>query len=210
MRTRTRLVTSILIGGLVVAALPAHAAKPKPQVTDPSGDANGVNDQALGAPVPSAGTGPASLAAADITGVTFATTFGKKKVHRKTVKVVKGFTVTMALAAAPSLPNIIYRVSAAAAGCGTDVFFEYTSGGDTQVRCPNEDVTKDSTTYTSAPAVVKDKTITWSLPVSAFPAGTSFSTLNAQTRQVTSSPVVSLTAPQYDYASSNATFTVGK
>ena len=57
---------------------------------------------------------------------------------------------------------------------------------------------------------MKGKTITWKVSARSIPVGTSFNALNAQTRQVTSSPVVSLTAPQYDYAQSARTFTVGR
>jgi hypothetical protein len=54
--------------------------------------------------------------------------------------------------------------------------------------------------------VVKGTNITWTLPLSAFPIGTKFSALSAQTRF---NPAV-ITAPQIDGATSTATFTVGK
>lgn len=208
---RIRLLTLAAAAGMAVAAVPSHAAAPKPQITDPAGDANAVNNQALGVgPDSSASTGPAELAAADITGVTFQSTFKTKKVKKKVVKVPTGFTVTMALDAAPTLPNIIYRVSANGGGCGTSIFFEYTTGGSTVVRCPNADVTKPSLDYPVGAAVVKGSTITWKLSSKAIPVGSTLSTLNAQTRQQITTPAVSITAPQYDYASSGATFTVGK
>src|SRR2546421_303888 len=121
---RVRLLALTAAGGIAVAALPAHAATGKPQITDPTGDANGVNQQfpGLGPNPPSENTAPADVAAAVITG----------------------------------------------------------------------------------------NTITWRVPRASIPVGTVFSDLNAQTRQEVSSPVVSATVPQYDYATGTATFTVGR
>jgi hypothetical protein len=207
---RIRLATAAAVGGLALLALPGHAATAKPQITDRAGDANGVNDQALFLSVPSLGAAtPADISAADITAVTFATTYKTKRVDGRRVRVPNGFTVTMRLAAAPSMGNIIYRVSADTGQCPTSVFFEYTTGGDSTVRCPAADVTDEDTEYPGR-ATVKGTTITWKLGTSALPVGTKLTALNAQTRQVTSTPVVFVTAPQYDYASSTKTFAVGK
>jgi hypothetical protein len=205
---RTRLLVLALAGGLAVTALPADAAKAKPQLTDPAGDANGINGQGflIGGPADGAST-PADLSAADITAVTFASTFKKKKVKDRVVKVPTGFTVTMALSAAPTTPEIFYRVIAPTAGCDS-VFFEYgtdvaTAGSD--VRCPATPPAEDKE-YPASAAIVKGNTITWKVPISAFPAGTTFSKLEAHTRF---NPAV-VTAPQIDTASSSATFTVGQ
>ena len=213
---RTRLLALAAAGGIAVAALPAHAASaPKPQITDPAGDANGVNDQGSGEGVPSQ-SGPADDSNADITSVlfqsTFATKITTKRVHHKRVKVIKkvptGFTVTMTLAAAPG-PETEYRVVAATTDC-SDLFFEYgtdAATGGSDVRCP---ATPPATevTYKVPDAVVKGTTITWTLPISVFPAGTTFTGLSAQTRL---NPVV-VTAPQMDGAAApaNVAFTVGK
>src|SRR4029077_20985555 len=121
------------------AMAPAHAAGPKPQITDPTGDANGINQQfpGLGPEPPDEQTAPADGAAADITSVLFETNFVTKKVHGKKVKVANGFTVTMTLAAAPT-SDIEYRVSGAAGDCSS-VFFEYNTApalGGSDVRCP--------------------------------------------------------------------------
>ncbi|MBV9292820.1 MAG: hypothetical protein JO222_10265 [Frankiales bacterium] len=205
---RARLCALAAVSGLAVAAFPAHAAttKPKPQITDPTGDANGINGQSIVNGLPSVGTGPAEFAPADITSVTFASTFTTKKVHGRVIKTPTGFTLTLALAAAPTDPEVEYRVSAAAAGC-TNVFFEYgtdvaTHGSD--VRCPAS--VAASKAYTAGPAKVSGNTITWTLSTKAFPVGTTFSSLNAQTRF---NPAI-ITAPAFDDASSSGTFTVGK
>lgn len=203
---RPRLIALAAAAGVAVAVLPAHAATPKPQITDPAGDANGVNDQGVGAPIPSKSTAPADDAGADITGVTFTSTFVTKKVRRKIVKTPTGFTVKMALSAAPT-PETFYRVVATIPGC-TQLFIEYgtdVAEGGTAMRCPALPGAKE-TDYSIAPAVVKKNIITWTVPVSALPAGTTLSALSAQTRF---NPAL-VTAPQIDYASSAATFTVGK
>jgi hypothetical protein len=202
---RPRLIALAAAAGVAVAVLPAHAAAPKPQITDPAGDANGFNDQGVGLPVPSQ-SAPADYSGADITSVTFASTFVTKKVHRRVVKTPTGFTVTMGLAGAPG-PETFYRIVATIPGC-TQLFIEYgtdVAEGGTAMRCPALPGAT-ATTYTIAPAAVKNNTITWTVPLSALPAGTTLSSLSAQTRL---NPAV-VTAPQIDYASSSATFTVGK
>jgi len=204
---RVRLLTVAALAGVSLAAVPGNAAPaPKPQIIDPAGDANGVNDQDAGLPVPSQST-PADISAADITSVTFATTFKKEKLDGKVVSKPSGFTVTMTLSAAPTTPEIFYRVVAATAGCN-QVFFEYGTdvvAGGSAVRCPGTVPTKDKT-YSDAPAVIKGSSITWALPLSAFPVGTKFSALSAQTRL---NPAI-ITAPQLDGATASATYTVGK
>jgi hypothetical protein len=202
-----RLATAAAVAGIAVAALPGHAATAhKPQITDPVGDANALNDQGVGAPIPSASTGPADDAAADISSVTFASTFRVKKVKGKTVKVPTGFTATMKLGAAP-VPETFYRITAAIPSC-TDLFIEYgtdVAEGGTNMRCPALPGAT-GTDYKLPDAIVKDSSIIWTIPVSALPAGTTLSTLHAETRF---NPAV-VTAPAIDEASSTATFTVGK
>ena len=185
--------------------LPAHAAAPKPQITDATGDANGFNDQGAGAPIPEQ-SGPADDSSADIKSVTFASTFTTKKVKRKTVKVPTGFTVTMELAAAPG-PETFYRIQATIPSC-SDLFIEYgtdVATAGTAMRCPALPGAT-AVDYTIPDAAVKANTITWTVPVSVLPAGTTLTGLYASTRL---NPVL-VTAPQMDGASSTATFTVGK
>ena len=62
-----RLSALVATAGIAVAVLPAHAASPsltpapRPQITDPSGDANGLNEPVT-EPDPTPPTTPASIA----------------------------------------------------------------------------------------------------------------------------------------------------
>jgi len=204
---RIRLLALASAVGVVAAIAPADAAGSKPQITDATGDANGINQQfpGVGPQPPTVQSAPADVAGADITSVLFSTNFVTKKVHGKKVKVANGFTVTLNLAAA-TIPNIEYRVSGAAADCAS-VFFEYDTavgleGSD--VRCPGSTPTAD-TDY-GITATASGTKITWVVPNGAFRNGTTFSSLNAQTRTVEGV----VTAPQVDFATSSATYTVGK
>jgi hypothetical protein len=203
---RARLIPVVAAAGLLAAVLPAHAATPKPQVVDPAGDANALNDQGLPAPVPGNTATPADDSAADIKSVLFQTTFKTRHVHGKLVRTPTGSTVTMTLAAAP-VTNTMYRVIVAAAGCSTEIFFEYDvtpAFGVNDVRCAA--VGLSSSTYGVGPAVAKGSTITWTLPLKAFPVGTTFTGLSAETRGDTGAAY----APVIDNAATTAAFTVGK
>ena len=205
---RIRHVALASAAGVTAAlAVPAHAAGPKPQIVDAVGDANGVNQQfpGVGPEPPTVQTAPADVAAADISTVLFATNFVTKKVKGKKVKVPNGFAVTLTLAAAP-MPNVEYRVAAAAADC-TSVFFEYDTSvalGSSDVRCPG--ATPTTGTDYGVKATVSGTQISWVVPNGVFHNGTVFSSLNAQTRTVEGL----ITAPQIDYAASTATYTLGK
>lgn len=205
---RIRLASAAAVAGIAVAALPGHAATaPKPQITDPSGDANAVNDQGVGAPIPSASTGPADDAAADISSVAFTSTFKIKKVKGKKVKVPTGFTATMKLGAAP-VPETFYRITTSIPSCDS-LFIEYgtdVATGGTAMRCPALPG-GDETDYTIPDAVVKANTIVWTVPVAALSAGTTLSALHAETR---ANPAI-ITAPAIDISDGGtATFTIGK
>lgn len=107
---RRHLVLAGTLAGLLALGAPAPAAPPAaptPHVTDLTGDANGVNGQAQGLPVPDTATEPASVGAADIVNVTFATIW--KGVGR--ARRANGFTVTMQLSQAPA-QGIAYAVLA--------------------------------------------------------------------------------------------------
>ena len=207
---RVRLLTFSALAGLCVAALPGHAATaPKPQITDPTGDANGINGQGVvtGAPNPST---PADASGADITTVVFRSTFKSVKKAGKTVQTPTGFTVTMTLAAAPALPNVIYRVAASSPDCPS-LFFEYStavSATTAPARCA-QTLPKTSVPV-AATNVVKGNSIVWTVPITSIAAGQTLSSLDAQTRFISGTPGLSLTAPQYDEATSSATYTVGK
>jgi hypothetical protein len=204
---RIRLAAAAAVAGIAVAAVPGFAAKaPKPQITDPTGDANAVNGQGVLIGSPETST-PADASSADIKSVLFRTTFKSKKVHGKVVKVATGSTLTMTTTAAPTQAQVLYRVTVTTPGCDSEVFFEYESSPATPtngVRCAHADLT--STDYGVPAAVVKGNSVIWSLPLKAFPAGTTLSGLAAETR---GNPGL-VYAPVIDEASSSATFTVGK
>lgn len=89
---------SVVVAAMAVAVF-AHPAGAAPKsglhITDPVGDANGINGQDTGESVPSVSTSPASVSGADITGIELGTDFAGKGRKRKAV----GFHVTMKLAA---------------------------------------------------------------------------------------------------------------
>ena len=208
---RTRLIVAAAVAGIAVTALPGLAATaPKPQITDQAGDANFLNGQGIvtGAPSP---TTPADASAADIKSVLFQSTFKIKKVHGKVVKTPTGFTITMTMASAPSLPNVIYRVAASTPICDT-LFFEYStavSGTDGSARCAAA-LPAPSGPVAVTSVIVKGNSVIWTVPIKSLPAGQTLSSLDAQTRFITGTPGVSLTAPQYDEATSSATYTIGQ
>src|SRR4051794_22480308 len=90
-----------LVVGVLAAAVAAQPAMAAPRtglhVSDPAGDANGINDQGLGEPVPSVpsvSTSPASVSGADITKIDLVTDFIRKGKARK----ASGFDVVLKLA----------------------------------------------------------------------------------------------------------------
>ena len=92
---RTLLATPLV--GLGLRALPAGAAT-RPQVTDPIGDANGLNSQSIGLPVPSQATSPASVKGSDITSLALVT--GYRKVGSR--KVPRSVSLVLTLADTPA------------------------------------------------------------------------------------------------------------
>jgi hypothetical protein len=195
---------------VIATTIPSHAATAKPQITDPVGDGNAVNDQGLGAPVPSQTT-PSEYAGGDIVSVTFQTLF----VKRGTKRVANGFTVTMKLAGPPG-PQTDYRITAHTPTCSADVGevrFQYDSlaaGARGGAQCYSTTATTPSPIKTKS-VVVKGSTIIWTLPANAVPKGTSFADLGASTRMVfpgSPSPR-SATVPAVDVAGSSSIYTYG-
>lgn len=119
-----RLTVPVLTALATCAALSLPASAAAPQLTDPTGDANGVNSQSIGLPLPSQ-SAPVGVAAADIVSTAFTTTY--KKVGRK--QVPHGLRIVLTLAAAPQ-ENTVYGVTATVPdGCdgkgGTDLSASY-------------------------------------------------------------------------------------
>jgi hypothetical protein len=217
---RMRVAAAAGLTAIAVAGLPAHAAPSAPLIIDPVGDANGLNDQGVFATSPSGfpentQTSPASISAADITAVSFASTFVTKRVRGKKVRVPTGFVVTMTLAAAPTVPNLFYRVAGSTHGCDS-LYLEYsTASTDPQpgsARCAAVPPQTNRVIRLTHVAVV-GTSIVWTVPLSSIPAGTTLTGLGAQTRGTVyvSSPAINggPTAPQIDFASTTRTFTVG-
>lgn len=207
---RTRALALAAAAAVIGFTIPSHAAAAKPQITDPAGDGNAINDQGAGAPVPSATT-PTEYAGGDIKSVLFKTTLVKK--GKK--KVPNGFTVTMTLGGAPG-PQTDYRITAHIPSCdaaGGEVRFQYdtpAAGSVGGAQCYSTTATTPMPITTTS-VTVKGSTIVWTLPANAVPAGTTFTTLDASTRMLfpgAPSPR-SVTAPAVDVASSNASYTYG-
>ena len=186
---RTRLATLAALGGIAVAVLPAHAATPKPQITDPSGDQF-----------------PATGAATDITGITLQTLF-KKKVVNKVVKYIPTASkVTLTLAGAPN-NDTWYIVGFDSSGGCKSVNLYYNTNS-VPLYAQNRAVCQDTTPGTTieGPAgVVSGKTISWTLPLSAFPVRTKLSNISADT---TTGLAPSITLDSTD--DSKYVFTVGQ
>jgi hypothetical protein len=209
---RTRALALAAAAAVIGFTIPSHAATPKPQITDPTGDGNAVNDQGLGEPVPNASrTTPAGYSGGDIVSVLFQTVF----VKRGTKRVANGFTVTLKLAAAPG-PQTDYRITAQTPSCSADVGqvrFQYdtvAAGADGGAQCFSTTATKLSPIKTTS-VTVKGTSIIWRLPASAVPKGTSFSDLAVSTRMVfpgSPSPR-SATVPAVDTATSSKIYTYG-
>src|SRR5437588_4151279 len=169
---RARLLALAAVVAAAATVMPAHAGTVKPQIVDPTGDANGVNGQpeTAAGPNPNISTGPASYAADDIVSVAFATNFVTKKVKRKTVKTPTSFTATLTLAAAPDPAHSYYAVTATSAECPDGINFEYSAEPSAlsfdDVTCFDSSGTGSFNDYPATAAVVKGNTISWTVSLS--------------------------------------------
>jgi hypothetical protein len=210
--TKLRLLTLAASVGVVATMLPGHAAPtaaPKTtQFTDPSGDANGINDQGAGAATVNV-SGPADDSNADITSVVFATKFKtvtttktitkmikKKKVVKKIVvktQVADGFTVTLNLAAAPD-GNHSYDVEATHPICDGTIDFTYSTGalGLNEIDCLPSDATSTDLVTIAGEAAVVGNSIVWTVPAGAFANGSTFTDLTAQTETALLEPIMDM------------------
>ena len=156
--------------------LPAHAAGPAPQVTDPANDANGTANAVYDEAAPQGNQGYA-----DGTSVLWQTTKTITKVKKgkktKSVTTVTGFTVTLTLAAAPTPPSgasLVYRVLGKPACGPTTAFFGvvyYTSPDPNGL--PQSALRDNCTGATRltpiALPVISGNTMTWTVPLSVIP-----------------------------------------
>lgn len=163
-------------------AVPSATAAPAPQLTDPSGDANFVNGQGLvvGTSAPANESAPAgSQDYADVTSVQWQTTKVVKKVNKKTVTIVTGFTVTATLAGNPTPPTgttIVYRMLGTTANCpffGVAYYSNKLKDGTSPQSAVRDNCNGSATRLTPiALPVISGHTITWTVPLTAIPKDT--------------------------------------
>jgi hypothetical protein len=143
------------------------------QVVDPVDDANGGTYWGHSDTATPVGSQPY----ADVTAVRFATTKATKRVGRRSVTTVTGFTVTMTLTAAPVPPadaTGIYRVFAMGPKCFLGIEYYTRPLPDTaQPRTAFFDTCRGSWRRTSLkPPAIKGSTITWTVPMTGIPKDT--------------------------------------
>lgn len=168
----------VLAPALALTLLVPHveAAPPAPQVTDPSGDANGGANHAAAS---DKATPAGSQDYADVVSVLWQPIKQTKKVRGKNVTSVTGFTVTATLAGAPTPPTgtaIVYRMLGSTPQCGFFgvVYYTTKSSDKTIPQSALRDNCVDETTRLTeiAPPVIAGSTITWTVPMSKIPADT--------------------------------------
>lgn len=165
----------VLAPAVALALLVPHAgAAPAPQVTDPSGDANGGSNHAAATDKP---TPAGSQEYADVVSVLWEPVKQTKKVKGKNVTSVTGFTVTATLVGAPTPPagtSIVYRMLGSTPKCSIFgvVYYTSKSSDPTIPQSALRDNCIDETVrLTEIPMpVIKDNTITWTVPMSKIPA----------------------------------------
>ena len=172
---------------LVTLALLAPSANAAgPQVTDLPNDANFVNDQGQPGARTAGVTGnhatPAgSQAYADVVSVEWKTLKTTKKVKKKTVTTVTGFTVTAKLSGAPTPPQgtiVVYRMLGTTAKCGffgvayysTKLSDPTTPQSAVRDNCAGSDTPTRLTPI--AMPVISGSTMTWTVPIGAIPKDT--------------------------------------
>lgn len=211
------LTASTSLAAIVTPAKPAAVT-----VTDQAGDANALNGQGFGLPVPATATGPASYGSGDVLSLAWQTLVTSKKVGNKTISKPTGMKVTMALSGAPQI-NTIYRVTGGTAEC-TVFWFTYSSlagGAPTatlQHNCPG--FVPAGATGTSENVVldgvkIEGSTITWTVPGSvlpkAFKVGTQLTGLSGHTRMYAGTSVTGgATVPAMDEAAGDGVYVYGK
>jgi hypothetical protein len=147
----------VLLGATAGAAAPAGL-----KVTDPAGDANGVNSQGLGLglPVPSIATAPAQLGGGDLVGLDFRTVFRGKK--------AKAFTVTMRLSE-PVQQGVNYLATMqTSVPCGTSSIIQlgYQDTGalvNQLAICQSADPGGTSTTLGNGELAADGRSIVWTI-----------------------------------------------
>ncbi|MCA1824637.1 MAG: hypothetical protein ABR520_06940 [Mycobacteriales bacterium] len=202
-----------LAGAVTLGALASasHAAPPapKPQVTDPAGDANAINGQGL-QDIPSVSTAPASVDSMDVLSVLYET-YGTVK-GGKVVK-ADGFRVTMTLSAAPQSTGAVYRATGAAPDCSVFWFqYDLSPGaapeGNLRHTCGVTDPTDLGTTI-PLDVKVDGAKIVWTVPLKVLPPpvklGSLIEGIGVDIRVNTSV----VTAPAVDQAPETGVYKIG-
>ena len=171
---RTRLALSAAVAAATALALvPADAAPPAPQVTDPAGDANLTATAQPGGQATPVG----SQDYADVVSVTWAPTTVTKVVKRKKVTTVTGFTVTTVLTA-PPVPaagtQVVYRMLGVPGGVeGSFLGPVYYTDKSSDPGIPQSALRDNLTGETRLTPIelpkIEGSTITWTVPLSALP-----------------------------------------
>jgi hypothetical protein len=197
---------SLLLVALAAAAALTHtAAAAAPaglHVTDPTGDANGVNSQVLGLPLPSTSTTPASVKGADITGMDVVTLFKGTGKARKAA----GFTLTVRFAG-PVQQGVNVTVTAdTSSPCGESsrLQFGYQDLGPSKTDlavCQSAAPGGASTTVGATEVAADATSITWTVD-NLFKPGTTLSPIEARTSV--------FVLGVFDEATTDKTFTYGK
>jgi hypothetical protein len=196
MRRHTALIISAA-AGVLVAAHPSMAATKRFAVTDATGDANGVNSQSLGLPLPSTST-PADVSGADITKIEFVNVFKGTGKNRK----ANGFDVTLRLAAPMQAGTLITLTMNTSRPCGesSTIQLGYSQTSSLAI-CQSATPGGTSTDIGSWQLSSDSKSVTWSIQ-NIFKPGTKIDAIAA----TTSVFVVGV----FDEATTDAVFSYGQ
>lgn len=175
-----RLSFALAATAVLVAGTSAHAASRPLVLTDPTGDANGVNSQAVGLPLPSTSSSPASASGADLTTVTVTNLFKGKGRAAKPA----GITVTLKTAGAlqQGVNFVVTMDTSKPCGDSSRVQLGYSNAPvvNSQLAiCQSAAAGGTSTTIGSVEADTAKGVITWTLDGSAFSKGTTISNFDA-------------------------------
>jgi hypothetical protein len=175
--TTRRLALVVAAAAAVTLTHPAGAAAPKSgdlHITDPSGDANGVNNQGFGLPVPSESTSPATVSGADITSIDLKTLWVGKGKKRK----AQGFFVILKLAAPLQKGVLITATMQTSVPCGDTSTIQLGYGTEALTICQGTGTS--STTIGSSEISDDGKTVTWQIdPI--FKPGATVTNIDATT-----------------------------
>ena len=196
--TAHRAAPAFAAAAIAISTLPAGAAtKPGLHIADTVGDANGLNGQDFGAPLPSTSTSPASVAGADITGVDLVTRFVGRGKHRK----ADSFDVVMKLAGPLQKGVQITVTMTTSTPCGDSNTIQLGYGTSKLAVCQSAAGSTTSDNIGSYDASTDLTTITWTIdPI--FKAGTRITNFYASTSV--------FVLGVFDEVTSSAVFTYGK